>query len=43
MSKRKRSPHQKQMAFFTILFGLLGVLAVTALLWLMNAGCRVVR
>jgi hypothetical protein len=34
--KRKPSPHQKQVRFFTILFGALMVLAVAALIWFFN-------
>jgi len=34
--KRKPTPHQKQMRFFTVFFGALLVLLVVALLWLIN-------
>jgi len=34
--KRKPSPHQKQMRFFTVFFGTMLVLLVVALLWLIN-------
>ena len=34
--KRKPSPHQKQMRFFTVFFGAMLVLLVAALLWLFN-------
>ena len=34
--KRKPSPHQRQMTFFTVLFGALLVAAVVVLIWLLN-------
>ena len=34
--KRKPTLHQKQMRFFTFLFGTVLVLFVTALLWFVN-------
>lgn len=34
--KRKPSGHQKQIQFFTILFGTVMVLAVGALIWFFN-------
>jgi uncharacterized BrkB/YihY/UPF0761 family membrane protein len=34
--KRKPSVHQKQLRFFTILFGTLMVLVVGALIWFFN-------
>jgi len=37
MRKRKPSYHQKQMLFFTVLFGALLVLVVAGLLWLLNS------
>lgn len=43
MSKKQRSAHEKQMLFFTLLFGLLTVALTGGLLWLMNAGCAVAR
>jgi hypothetical protein len=35
-SKRQPSAHQKQLRFFTILFGTLMVLIVAALIWFFN-------
>jgi thiosulfate reductase cytochrome b subunit len=37
MRKRKPSYHQKQMLFFTVLFGTLLVLVVAGLLWILNS------
>jgi hypothetical protein len=34
--KRKPSPHQKQIRFFTFFFGALLVLLVAGLLWFVN-------
>ena len=34
--KRKPSAHQKQLRFFTILFGALMIAAIITLLWFMN-------
>jgi heme/copper-type cytochrome/quinol oxidase subunit 4 len=35
-NKRKPSPHQKQIRFFTILFGALLIALVVGLLWVIN-------